>query len=134
MGKLGGLILLAALALTGCAAQAAPAPSESAAPLKGVAPLVAAPAPTATLAPEFTDPTNLDKFLAGVKKNWRGGEIPADDVLVGRGAEACVQFGKGLDMGEIGALGGTTEIEWDNAGAIAVYASRNFCTAYNTDR
>lgn len=36
-------------------------------------------------------------------------------------------------MGEIGERGGSTEIEWDNAGAIAVYASRVFCTEHNTD-
>ncbi|QSZ49571.1 hypothetical protein AYX22_14960 [Arthrobacter sp. D5-1] len=59
--------------------------------------------------------------------------MPTDDALVQRGAESCALFGQGLTMGEIGERGGSTEVEWDNAGAIAVYASRTFCTEHNTD-
>jgi hypothetical protein len=139
MGKLGGLILLTALALTGCAAQAAPAPSESAAPLKGVAPLVAAPAPapSESLPPEFSDESAQARYLAGVKKAlnaWRDGVIPSDDVLLEGAARACQLFAQGKTYVEIGALAGGTELQQTNGVAVAVYASRNLCTAYNTDR
>jgi hypothetical protein len=132
MGKLGGLVLVVALGLTGCSAQTSP--ESSPAPLQGVAPLVAV--PTATLAPEFTDPTNRDKFLAGVKKSpnaWRDGVIPSDDELLQGAAQACQLFAQGKTHTEIAALAGNTNIKQDNGDAIAVHASRNFCTKYNTD-
>jgi hypothetical protein len=138
MRKLGGIILLSALALTACSApttttEAAPSASASEAASTKIAPLLAAPSPSATLPPEFTDESARSRFLEGVKKNWRGDALPSDDVLVQRGAESCALFDQGLTMGEIGERGGSTEIEWDNAGAIAVYASRVFCTQHNTD-
>ena len=139
MRKLGGIILLSALALTACSAPTAntePTPSPavtSEAPSTKIAPLLAAPAPSAPLAPAYSDPTAKEKFLAGVKKNWRESSIPADDVLVQRGAESCALFDQGLTMGEIGERGGSTIVDWDNAAAIAIYASRVFCTQHNTD-
>lgn len=128
-GKLGGLILLATLALTGCSAPAAPA-SETQAPLQGVAPLAAAPSPSATLAPEFTDATSRGQVPHRRQEELARRGTAVRRVPVGRGSAACPQFSKGLTHSEIGGLGGTTGIEWDNADAIAIYASRTFCTAY----
>lgn len=128
MGKLGGLVLVSVLALTGCAAQAsaAPEPKASVAPLTGVAPLVVAPA----------EQTARDKFLAGVKKSpnaWRDGVIPSDDALLEEATHACKLFAQGKSYEEIAALAGTTDIQQTNGAAVAVWASRNFCTEYNTD-
>ena len=139
MRKIGGILLLSVIALSACSAPAPVPPgvaAESQAPAGKMAPLVAAPpvaAPAVTLPPVYADATAREKFLVGVKKNWRGSDLPADDTLINRGAESCALFDQGLTMGEIGERGGSTEVEWDNAGAIAVYASRVFCTEHNTD-
>ena len=98
-----------------------------------MAPLLTVPEPSPSLAPEFSEPTAREKFLVGVKKNWRESSIPSDDVLVQRGVESCALFDQGLTMGEIGERGGSTIADWDNAAAIAIYASRVFCTQHNTD-
>ncbi|YCH09491.1 hypothetical protein ACTAQJ_07955 [Arthrobacter sp. alpha11c] len=137
MRKIWGLILLVSVGLTGCSSAGAgstpssePSTSDTS---SAAAPLLAAPAPAEALPSAFTDESARARFLEGVKKNWRGGNLPSDDALVQRGAESCALFDQGLTMGEIGERGGSTEIEWDNAGAIAVYASRVFCTKHNTD-
>jgi len=106
----------------------------SAAPSKAIAPLLAA--PTATLAPEFADESAKARYLAGVKKSpnaWRDGVIPSDDVLLEGAAQACQLFAQGKTYEEIGALAGSTDIQRSNGVAVAVYASRNLCTKYNTD-
>jgi len=137
MGKLGGIILLSALALSGCAAPVAtpdptspPAATEAA---TRIAPLLAAPAPAKSVAPEFEDQSAQDKYLEGVKKVWRG-EIPSDEVLLKAGGAGCTLLSQGKTWADIGGMAGSTEVEHDNGASVAIYASRNLCTAYNTDR
>jgi len=74
--------------------------------------------------------------LAGVKKAlnaWRDGVIPSDDALLEGAAQACQLFAQGKSWNEIAALAGTTNLQQENGAAVAVYASRNLCTKYNTD-
>lgn len=102
-----------------------------------MAPLVTVPKPSQPdLAPEFKDESLRAKYLEGVKhalNAWRDGVIPSDDILVERAAQACKLFAEGKTFMQIGALAGGSELARENGGAIAVYASRTFCTEYNTD-
>lgn len=140
MGKLGGLALIAALTLTACSAPAAtpdaseaPTASASETANQRIAPLLAAPAPAESVAPEFNDESAQAKYLAGVKKVWRG-DIPSDEILLKAGGSACTLFSEGKNRNEIAEMAGTSEVEVDNANFAAVHASRNLCTQFNTDR
>lgn len=97
----------------------------------------AIPTPTASLPPEFYDDSARGRYLAGVKKAlnaWRDGVIPSDEELL-KGAEiSCGLLAQGKTWTDIGGMAGDSTIARDNAAAVAVYASRNLCTAYNTDR
>jgi hypothetical protein len=137
MGKLGGIILLSALALSGCAAPAAQTVPSSAPPTTAadqrIAPLLAAPAPAESVAPEFNDESAQSKYLAGVKKVWRG-DIPPDDVLLKVGGASCTLFSEGKNYNDIAAMAGTSEVDVDNGASAAIYAGRNLCTQFNPDR
>ncbi|MET4094559.1 hypothetical protein [Arthrobacter sp. UYCu712] len=138
MEKLGGLVLIALLALTGCSAPAATEPATTSTPAsteadQRIAPLLAAPAPAESVAPEFDDESAQSKYLEGVKKVWRG-DIPSDEILLKAGGASCTLFSEGKNYNEIAQMSGTTEAEGDNAASVAIYASRNLCTQYNTDR
>ncbi|MGO4143814.1 hypothetical protein AB4Y77_01905 [Paenarthrobacter sp. YAF11_1] len=146
MKKITILVAAAALALTGCSAAGevadpstpeAAASSEPATASEKIAPLLAAPAaPSPSLPPEFSDESAQGKYLAGVKKAvnaWRDGVIPSDGVLLEGAAHACSLFAQGMTYTEIGALAGENEAQRTNGVAVAVYASRYLCTAYNTD-
>lgn len=150
MNKLGGtLLLVAALGLTACSGPTSPAsvPTEpksvSGAPTidptaeaaaQRIAPLLAAPSPAESIAPEFDDQSAQAKYLAGLKKVWRG-DVPTDEVLLKAGGASCTLFAEGKNYTEIARLSGaTSEADGDNAAAAAIYASRNLCTQYNTDR
>lgn len=102
-----------------------------------MAPLVTVPTPSQPdLAPEFKDESLRAKYLEGVKhalNAWRDGVIPPDEVLIDGAAQACKLFAEGKTYSEIGALAGDNDIVQTNGAAIAVYASRTFCTEYNTD-
>lgn len=131
----------ATIALAGCsAAQAVPGPSTAPTTTDSskVAPLLAAPeTSTAAPLPQLGDETARSGYLAGVKKAvnaWRDGNIPADAVLLEGAAQACALFAQGMTYTEIGALAGEDEIQRTNGMAVAVYASRHLCTAYNTDK
>lgn len=143
MRKLGGLILIGLLGLTACSAPAAEVPpgttatataSASAdAAAQRIAPLLAAPAPAESVAPGFDDDSDQAKYLAGVKKVWRG-DIPTDEILLKAGGASCTLFAEGKNYNEIAALAGSSEVDVDNGAAAAVYASRTLCTKFNTDR
>lgn len=143
MGKLGGIVVFAAaLALTACSAPNAETAAPSASPstnasesaaAQRIAPLLAAPSPAASVAPEFDDESAQSKFLAGVKKVWRG-DIPSDEILLKAGGASCTLFAEGKNYNEIAALAGTSEVDVDNGAAVAIYASRALCTQFNTDR
>ncbi|UOD81979.1 hypothetical protein [Paenarthrobacter ureafaciens] len=149
MKKIGGLILLVSLGLTGCSTagnEAAPAVSKPATfepvptvtptPTTTAAPFLAAPVPTTALPPAFTDESTKAKYLDGVKNSlnaWRDGVRPSDETLLVGAAQACSLFAQGMTYTEIGALAGENDIQRTNGVAVAVYASRNFCTEYNTD-
>ncbi|SDW32761.1 hypothetical protein SAMN04487912_102341 [Arthrobacter sp. cf158] len=145
MRKIGGLLLIGALALTGCSAaetatnqRETPGPTASAsaspdAAAQRIAPLLAAPAPAESVAPGFDDESAQAKYLAGVKKVWRG-DIPSDEILLKAGGASCTLFAEGKNYNEIASLAGTAEVDVDNAAAAAVYASRTLCTQFNTDR
>ena len=132
MGKIGGLALVAVLGLTGCASSAVePASAPTSAPAQRVAP-----SPSVTLSPEFSDDSAQARYLAGVKKAlnaWRDGVIPSDAALLEGAAQACQLFAQGKTYMEIAALAGSTNLQQENGAAVAVYASRNLCTKYNTD-
>ena len=146
MRKLGGIILLsAAIGLTACSEPASQAigpspatsstaanPSADAAAQK-IAPLLAAPSPAASVAPEFDDQSAQAKYLAGLKKVWRG-DIPSDEILLKAGGAACSLLAEGKHWSDIGGMAGPDGADIDNAAATATYASRNLCTPYNTDR
>lgn len=148
MRKIGGLLLIGMLALAGCSAPTAgdTAPSANAtgdASSSRIAPLLAAPSesaaptPSASLPPEFYDDSARGRYLTGVKKAlnaWRDGVIPSDEVLLEGAAQACQLFAQGKTYVEIGDLAGDTELKKTNGVAVAVYASRNLCTQYNTDK
>lgn len=143
MRKIGGLVLIGLLGLTACSAPEAPTPeasssasataaaTESAA--QRIAPLLAAPSPAESVAPEFDDENAQSKYLAGVKKVWRG-DVPSDEILLKAGGASCTLFAEGKNYNQIAQMSATTEAEADNAAAAAVYASRNLCTQFNTDR
>jgi len=89
-----------------------------------------------TLSPEFSDDSAQARYLAGVKKAlnaWRDGVIPSDAALLEGAAQACQLFAQGKTYMEIAALAGSTNLQQENGAAVAVYASRNLCTKYNTD-
>lgn len=146
MNKLGGILLLvAALGLTACSGPTSPAsaPTESG-PVSGaptaeaaaqrIAPLLVAPSPAESIAPEFDDQSAQAKYLAGLKKVWRG-DVPTDEVLLKAGGASCTLFAAGKNYTEIARLSGaTSEADGDNAAAAAIYASRSLCTQFNTDR
>lgn len=143
MRKIGGLILLVSVALTGCSTAVEGStptesgPASSQAPSAVAAPLLATPSPTVTLPPAFTDESAKAGYLAGVKKAlnaWRDGVIPSDEVLLDGAAQACQQYAAGKTYVEIGAMAGEAELQQANGVAVAVYASRHFCTEYNTDK
>lgn len=148
MGKLGGILLLAAVVgLTACngeAVEGAPESSPSASESVNASPEITAPTetatptptPTITLPPEFYDNSARGKYLAGVKKAlnaWRDGVVPSDEELLKDAEAACGLFAKGKTYVEIGALAGNDDIKRSNGVAVAVYASRFLCTKYNTD-
>ncbi len=138
MGKLGGIILLSALALSGCAAAptAEPAPTAKETTVSAsqrIAPLLAAPAPAKSVAPEFDDESAQGKYLAGVKRVWRG-DIPSDEFLLKAGGAGCTLLSEGKTWADIGGMAGPDPLDIDNAAAAATYASRTLCTQYNTDR
>lgn len=145
MRKLGGIILLAAaVGLSACSmppaatvepsASETPSQSSSAdAAAKRIAPLLAAPSPAASVAPEFDDQSAQAKYLAGLKKVWRG-DVPSDEILLKAGGASCTLLAEGKNYNQIAQMSATTEAEADNAAATAVYASRNLCTQFNTDR
>jgi hypothetical protein len=148
MRKIGGLLLIFMLGLTGCSATNAADPASSAPAAESgnssrIAPLVAIPSesatptPSASLPPEFYDDSARGRYLAGVKKAlnaWRDGVIPSDDDLL-KGAEvACGLFAAGKSREDIADMAGPNEIAKDNAAAVASFASRELCTAYNTFR
>ncbi|MCF3137656.1 hypothetical protein LRQ04_00165 [Paenarthrobacter sp. AR 02] len=149
MRKTWGLILLVSVGLTGCSSGGAeavpagstPAPSEPAitvspTPPASAAPFLAAPVPTTALPPAFADESTKAKYLNGVKSSlnaWRDGVRPSDETLLVGAAQACSLFAQGMTYTEIGALAGENDIQRTNGVAVAVYASRNFCTEYNTD-
>jgi len=128
MGKLGGLALIAALALAGCAAQTSPEASAPAGPLSGVAPLVAAPIP-AQDAPAVASPTlsvadGTALFFKSAKYRWVG-QPPADDVLLAAGKLACQQMLSGTDVTAVKVVEpGAGE---DQSLAIAVAAQDGLC-------
>ncbi|WOC60105.1 hypothetical protein RI444_16530 [Paenarthrobacter sp. AT5] len=145
MRKLGGIILLAAaVGLSACSmppaatvepsASDTPSQSSSAdAAAKRIAPLLAAPSPAASVAPEFDDQSAQAKYLAGIKKVWRG-DVPSDEILLKAGGAACSLLAEGKHWSDIGGMAGPDGADVDNAAATATYASRNLCTQYNTDR
>lgn len=138
MGKLGGLILIALLALTGCSAPASTEPATTSTPAsteaaQRIAPLLAAPAPAESVAPEFNDESAQSKYLEGVKRVWRG-DIPSDEILLKAGGAGCTLLAEGKTWADIGGMAGPDVVDMDNAASAAVYASRNLCTPYNTDR
>lgn len=145
MRKLGGLILIGLLGLTACASPAAdPAPSATSsgtgaasatadAAAQRIAPLLSAPSPAESVAPNFDDQSAQARYLEGVKKVWRG-DVPSDEILLKAGGASCSLFAEGKNYNEIAAMAGTTEVDVDNGAAAAVYASRILCTQFNTDR
>jgi hypothetical protein len=141
MRKIGGLLLIGVLGLAGCsapggndlAATSTASPTAEAATSSRIAPLLSAPSPAESVAPEFDDQSAQARYLAGVKKVWRGG-IPSDEILLKAGGASCILFSEGKNYNEIAQMSGTTEVEGDNAAAVAVYASRTLCTQFNTDR
>ncbi|QSZ53076.1 hypothetical protein AYX19_08745 [Paenarthrobacter ureafaciens] len=111
-----------------------PSQSSSAdAAAKRIAPLLAAPSPAASVAPEFDDQSAQAKYLAGIKKVWRG-DVPSDEILLKAGGAACSLLAEGKHWSDIGGMAGPDGADVDNAAATATYASRNLCTQYNTDR
>jgi hypothetical protein len=84
--------------------------------------------------PEFYDDSARGRYLAGVKKAlnaWRDGVIPSDEDLL-KGAEvACGLRAQGKTVEDIGGMAGESDIARDNAAAVAAYAGRELCTAYN---
>jgi len=142
MRKIGGLLLIGMLGLAGCSSpgvnESAP-PTSSASPTteagapSRIAPLLSAPSPAESIAPEFDDQSAQARYLAGVKKVWRGDILP-DEILLKAGGASCTLFAEGKNYNEIAQMSGTSEVEGDNAAAVAVYASRTLCTQFNTDR
>lgn len=128
MGKLGGLVLIGALALTGCAAQTSPsaerpAPSAVIAPLVGAAPIPAQDAPAvASPTPSAVDGTAL--FFKSAKYRWIG-QPPADDVLLGAGKLACQQMLSGTDVTAVKVI--EPGAGADQSLAIAVAAQDGLC-------
>lgn len=145
MRKLGGLVLIGLLGLTACSAPAGEATptatsAQSAAAASKIAPLLsipsesAIPTPTVILPPEFYNDSARGRYLAGVKKAlnaWRDGVIPSDDELVEAGGVACGLLASGQTIEDIGGMAGASEIARDNAAAVAAFAGRDLCTAYN---
>lgn len=149
MRKLGGILLVvAALGLTACSGPPSPSsgPTEpgsfsgtattdqtAEAAAQRIAPLLAAPAPAESIAPEFDDQSAQARYLASLKKIWRG-DVPTDEILLKAGGSACSLLAEGRHWSDIGGMAGPDSADIDNAAATATYASRNLCTQYNTDR
>lgn len=139
MRKILGTLAIAVLALTACSA---PAETPSIQPFVGSAPevtITAAPIPaqstadTETMATGgFGDPATDAAFLEGVKDGWAG-STPSDDELVSAAKLACDEFAKGVPYRDMRLVEGVADEDLNNGIRIAVYASRNYCTDFNTD-
>lgn len=133
MGKLGGLALIALLALTGCSAPAASSPAPT---VTVTATATATAAPTAiTMTGEATksaqpyptgkvgDPEVDAFFLKGIKTAWAG-EMPTDQQLLDAAALACKQRESGQ---KVQVVTGATEDAANNNRNLATYSRQMYC-------
>ncbi len=141
MGKLGGIIFVSVLGLTSCAtAQAAPQGTPAPAKFADAAPAITAAAipaaePTKTEVAKpgtFGDRATDEKYLLGVKAGWLGA-APEDAALIGAAKLACQKYAAGERHDTMRVVQGTSNEAMENNLRVAVYAARNYCTAYNPD-
>ena len=140
MRKILGTLAIAVLALTGCSAgDSTPETVQAETVASEAATITAAPIEAKAAAPEtaaasgaYGDPTTDAAFLEGVKGAWTGTH-PSDSDLVSAAKFACQEFEAGKSYQEMRPVSGTSSDDLNNGVAVAVYASRNYCTDFNTD-
>lgn len=133
MRKLAGLLLIAVLTLTGCAAtppHAAETKSEAAQqPAETPAPLVPDEAPAAAQ-PAGDDAT----YLAEVRLRLKGMDNTTDQQLIEAGHEACDAMEAGTPRGDVDVIQGDAPGEGapgDNDGALAYWAAAMYCPEFS---
>jgi hypothetical protein len=139
MKKSLGIVLLAVIALSGCAAagddgvasaerqiqEAAPSATPEAAPIPAD---TAVPEPTAnpTKNPYMGDYTEDEFYLLVFKPAWRG-TLPTDEQLIGAGLLYCEQRRAGTPPEDIRVVEGEGEdVDWNNQ-QIASAALQTYC-------
>lgn len=131
MGKRLGLVVIAALMLTGCASgepEAAPTVTVTATP-EAVA-IQAAPIEVSGATPEAAPTEAVDeeaRYLKGVKEAWRT-ELPADADLLAAATLACEQMLAGADIDSMELVtGGTPENNAWHSSQVAMLAGSTIC-------
>lgn len=135
MGKKLGLVVIAALMLTGCAAggeepQAVETVTMTATP--EAAPIQAQAAPEETAAAgTFGNPEN-DNFFVKSAAPALVGEAPSDADLVGAAKLACEQMDAGTPWNTVAVISGIDpESDAHNNEVIGQYAAQIYCPAHN---
>lgn len=130
MGKKLGLVVVAALLLTGCASgepEAAPTVTVTAAPEVTA---VAGPIEVSAATPEAEPSEAVDeeaRYLRGIKAAWRT-EVPADDQLLSAAALACEQLRAGIEVAELNLVtGGAPEDNAWHTSQVAMLAGSTVC-------
>lgn len=129
MGKKLGLVVVAALLLTGCSSsesEAAPAVTVTATPDAVEAKAIEVSAATPEAAP--AEDVDGDAFyLRAVKQTWRT-EVPADADLLSAAALACEQMAAGVQPYELDIItGGTPENNAWHSSQVGTAASSILC-------
>jgi hypothetical protein len=126
MRKLGGIILLSALGLAGCAAPAVsdPAPTTTVTATATAAPISARSIPTPASQASIGPVEDVALFLKSAKSRWVG-TPPADDALIGAGTLACQEMRSGTDVTAVKVVDSSRDK--DQSLAIAVAAQDGLC-------
>lgn len=130
MGKYSGLVVIAALLLTGCASgepAAAPTVTVTATPeadVEAKAIEVSGATPEAAPAEAVNEEA---RYLKGVKQAWRT-EIPSDEDLLSVALLACDQMRAGVQTYELALIsGGTAENNAWHSSQVGAIASSTIC-------
>lgn len=136
MGKRLGLVVIAALSLTGCASgepETAPTVTVTATPEATVeaAPIQAQAAPEEAEGPgTFGNPEDDDFFVKSIEFMWRG-ERPTDEQFVSAAKLACEQMEAGTpwDAVTVTSGAGPENDAWNNQ-HIGQYADQIYCPGH----
>lgn len=136
MGKYSGLVVIAALMLTGCASgepEAAPTVTVTATPEAAViqaAPIEASPTETQDASGMFGNPEDDEFFVKSIEFVWRG-ERPTDEQFVGAAKLACEQMEAGAEWDAVTVTSGAgaEDDAWNNQ-HIGQYADQIYCPGH----